>query len=165
MSDVCDVLQRIEIIRRISDMVRRYLVELGKQGIIVSMRLKELIKNLNKEREMILGDYFKSKAPKVDTILNNFNFDFLLETSNLSRILFEELHDRAVFSKGGRILNKTNLLEKDVRLLMNNFESIDKIFGANKDDLLKILKNESLVSSLIHDLDNLREKIMAGKRI
>ena len=121
ISDVCDVLQRIEMLKRISDMVRRYLVELGKEGIIVSMRLKELTKNLNKEREMILKDYFKSKYFKVNAILENLNFDFLLETSNLLKILFGESPE-SISPKGIRILNKTNLSEKDIKLLMKNFK-------------------------------------------
>ena len=38
--DVCSVLQTMENVRRISENVKRYLIELGKEGTIVSMRLK-----------------------------------------------------------------------------------------------------------------------------
>jgi len=165
INDVCDVLQRIEMIKRISDIVRRYLVELGKEGIIVSMRLKELTKNLNKEREMILKDYLKSKYSKAGLILENMNLDFLLETPNISRLLFEELHDKPIYSNGMRILNKINLLEKDAKSLINNFKTLSKIFNTDKDSLIKIFKNEKMTNSLIEDLNNLREKIMAGKRV
>ncbi len=165
INDICDVLQRIEMIKRISDIVRRYLVELGKEGIIVSMRLKELTKNLNKEREMILKDYLKSKYSKAGLILENMNLDFLLETPNISRLLFEELHDKPIYSNGMRILNKINLLEKDAKSLINNFKTLSKIFNTDKDSLIKIFKNEKMTNSLIEDLNNLREKIMAGKRV
>jgi len=164
ISDVCNVLQRMEMIRRISNIVKKYLIELGKEGIIVSMRLKELTKNLVKEREMTLKDYFKSKYPRAETILKNVDFDFLLETSNLSRILFEELHDKPISSRGIRILNKTNLLEKDINSLSNNFKTLDKIFGANKDSLIKVLKNKNVVNSLMQDLEDLKEKILMGKK-
>jgi len=162
--DVCNILQRMEMIRRISNIVRRYLIELGKEGIIVSMRLKELTKNLIREREMILKDYFKSKYLRADTILQNVDFDFLLETTNLSKILFEEVHDKPISPRGIRILNKTNLSEKDVKSLINNFKTLNKIFDANKTILLKVLKNEEVVNSLMLDLEDLREKILVGKK-
>lgn len=161
ISDVCNILQRMEIVKRISDNVKRYLVELGKEGIIVSMRLKELTRNLGVEREMILKDYFKSRASKVKEALNNMNFDFLLETSNISRMLFEELHDGPISPLGVRILSKTNLLEKDRETLIESFGSLSKIFNADAEELNKVLKN----SSLKKDLDELKEKILEGKRV
>jgi len=164
-SDISTVLQRIEIIKRISEMVKRYLVELGKEGIIVSMRLKELTKNLGKERDLILKDYFESKSPKADSILDSMNFDFLLETPNISRMLFEELHDKPISARGVRILSRINLLEKDSDVLLGSFKSISEILDADRETFVKIFKNESLVDSLRHNLENLRERIMAGKNI
>lgn len=165
ISDICNILQKIAIIKKVSEMVKRYLIELGREGIIVSMRLKELTKNLTQNREMILKDYFKSRYNKVDIILEDMNFDFLLETSNLSRVLFEELHDKPISSNGLRILSKTNLLEKEIHSLMQKYETLDKIFQADKESFSEIFKNENLVESLIQDLETLKDKILAGKKI
>jgi len=165
ISDVCGVLQKIEIIDRLAEIIKRYLIEMGKEGIMISMRLKELMKNLNKEREMILRDYFKIKYARTDTQLKNMNFDFLLESSNLSRMLFEELHDKFIQSQGTRILGKTNLLEKDIKLLLNSFETLGRIFNADKNSLIEIFKNKSLVESLMQDLESLRDKIFIRKNI
>lgn len=165
ISDVCNILQKLAIIKKVSEMVKRSLIELGREGIIVSMRLKELTKNLVRSKEMILKDYFKSRFNKVDSILDEMNFDFLLETSNLSRVLFEELHDKPISSQGIRILSKTNLLEKEVYNLMQNYETLDRIFQANRESLLGIFKNENLVESLMQDLETLKDKILAGKKI
>jgi len=164
-SDVCNVMQSLENIRRISENVRKYLVELGKEGTIVSMRLKELTKNLAKERESLLKDYFGARYAKADELLKNLNFDFLLETSNVSRILFGELHDKPVSPLGFRILNKTNLLEKDINTLLNAYGGIDKIFDTDRDSLSAIFKNEDLINSIMRDLKNLKEKILVGKNI
>ncbi|MBU2104872.1 MAG: DNA integrity scanning diadenylate cyclase DisA [Nanoarchaeota archaeon] len=165
ISDVCGVLQRIEIINRISEMVRRYLVELGKEGIVVSMRLRELTKNLNKEKEMILNDYFKSDYSRINSSLERIEFDTLLETTNLYKILVGEIHDRIISSKGVRILIKINLSEEQIKTLIDYFKTLDKIFSSDKDELIKALNNEILVKTLIKDLDHLREKILSGKRI
>ena len=165
ISDICNILQKIAIIKKVSEMVKRYLIELGREGIIVSMRLKELTKNLTQNRELILMDYFESRFDKVDLILEEMNFDFLLETSNLSRVLFEELNDKQISSKGIRILSKTNLLEKDFHLLIQHYETLDRVFHANRESLLEIYKNENLVESIIKNLETLKDKILAGKKI
>jgi len=165
MSDVCDILQRSEIVRRISEIVKRYLIELGREGIIVSMRLKELTRNLNKERELILRDYLKSKYSKVDNTLKTINFDLLIETQNVSKILFEEVHDKPISSKGLRILSKINLSPEEIRLLINNFKTLSRIFNTDKDSFMRILNDEKVVDSLMQDLESIREKIMAGNVI
>ena len=163
--DVCSVLQTMENIRRISENVKRYLIELGKEGIIVSMRLKELTKNLGKEREFLLKDYFRNRYSKADELLKNVNFDFLLETSNIARILFGEIHDQPVSPKGFRILSKTDMLEKDIKILLDTFGSLDRVFDLDKDSLSSLFKNEKLVESIIKDLKNLKEKILVGKSL
>lgn len=165
LSDVSNIFQSFETIRRISESVRRYLVELGKEGNIVSMRLKELTKNLNYEREMILKDYLGSKAEKSDEMLENMSFDFLLETSNISRMLFGELHDKEINPKGYRVLDKTTLLDKDVKIILNHFNSLEEVFSANEKDLKEIFKNEDLVESIMKELKTIKEKILVGKSI
>ena len=164
-SDICNVLQRMEIIRRISESVKRYLVELGKEGIIVSMRLKELTKNISSEREMIFKDYFGFDYSKIDIVLKNMNFDFLLEGGNILRLVFEELHDRPIFPKGWRILKKTNFLEKDLENLMGSYKTLGKLFDADKESLDSILGENFLASSLKKNLNLLKEKILEGKKI
>jgi diadenylate cyclase len=163
-SDVCNVLQRMEVIRRITESVRKSLVELGKEGIIVSMRLKELTKNLSLEREFVLMDYFGHNSPKIDSLLEGMNFDFLLETSNIMRLIFDELHDKSVFPKGIRILRKTGFLEKDLLILIEHFKTLGKIFDAEKDELEKILGQKLLAESLKKEIGNLKERLLEGKR-
>ncbi len=165
ISDVCNVLQRVEAVKRISNKVKRYLVELGREGIIVSMRLKELTKNLKKERLMILQDYFGGADIQSERILTQMNFDDLLETSNLSKELFGEVHDKSISPQGLRILSKTNLDEKNVKLLIDRFKTLEKIFEVDKSELIEALEDEENVDSLRRDLESLREKILVGKKI
>ena len=163
--DVCSVLQTLENVRRISENVKRYLIELGKEGIIVSMRLKELTKSLGKERELLLKDYFGQRYFRADELLKNINFDFLIETSNVARSLFGEIHDQPASPKGLRILSKTDMLEKDIKILLDTFGSLDRVFDLDKESLSGLFKNEKLVDSIIKDLKNLKEKILVGKSL
>ncbi len=163
-NDVCNVLQRMEIIKRITDSIRKYLVELGKEGIIVSMRLRELTKDINSEREMILKDYFGQDYNRVDSLLGSLDFDFLLETPNILRIIFEELHDKPVYPRGIRILSKAGILEKDIDLLIGNYNTLDKIFSSETESLSSVLGKRN-IESFRRELDSLKEKILEGKRV
>lgn len=165
IKDVCGVIQRFEIIKRISDVVKRYLIELGKEGAIVSMRLKDLTRGLDKEEELLLKDYFGSNYSYAEKILEKMDFDFLLEPLNISRMIFEELHDKQVSPKGLRILSKTNILDRYVSSLISNFEFLDKILLSSDEELLKVFQNEGMLSFFKEEIYSLREKLSVGKRI
>ena len=165
IKDVCGVIQRFEIIKRISDVVKRYLVELGKEGAIVSMRLKDLTKGLDKEEELLLKDYFGANYSYAEKVLEKMDFDFLLEPLNISRMLFEELHDKQISPKGMRILSKTNILDRYTSSLVSNFQFLDKILLASDDELMRIFQNEGMLAFFKEEIYSLREKISVGKGI
>ncbi len=165
ISDVSVVLQRLEIIKRISDIIKRDLAELGKEGMVINMGLKESTRNLDKEEKMILKDYFGSNSSFASKILSKMDFDFLLEPLNISRMLFEELHDKSISPRGLRILSKTNLLERHSLDLIRKFKNLNNLLLASDEELLEVLGNEGLVTFFKEELYNLREKISVGKSI
>lgn len=165
INDVCTVLQRLEIIKRISEVVKRYLIELGREGMIVKMRLKELTGSIYKEENLILRDYFGQQANESLEILETMDFDFLLEPMNISRLLFGELHDKVISPKGHRILSKTNLLDRHIDLLLGNFENLNAILTATHGQLVEVLESEAMATFFKEDLYNLKEKINLGRRI
>ena len=165
INDVCLVLQRVEIIKRISELVKRYLIELGREGAIVSMRLKELTGTLEKEEVLILRDYFGTNHSQSLDILENMDFDFLLEPMNISRLVFEELHDKNVAPKGLRILGKTNMLDRYVDLLVGNFKDLNEVLRAKNVELLEVLESEAMVAFFQEEIYNLKQKVSLGRRI
>lgn len=165
INDVCSVLQRIEIIKRISEVVKRYLIELGREGIILKMRLKELMGTIYKEEALILKDYFGQQSNEFLEILETMDFDFLLEPVNISRLLFGEIHDKIISPKGIRVLSKTNLLDRYIDLLTGNFQNLNEILVANQNQLLEILESEAMVSFFKEEIYNLREKVNIGRKI
>ncbi len=164
-SDVAKILREMETIRRIAESVRRYLVELGKEGIIVSMRLQELTRNLNKEREMILVDYFKGDSSRVDETLKSMNFDILLETSNILKTFFHETRDKSISPQGIRILSKTGIEEENIKILLNKYKTLDNVFSLDREALMEMFKDERFARTLKQNLDSLKEKILVGKSI
>ena len=163
INDVCNVLQRLEIIKRISSIVKRYLIELGKEGTVISMRLKELIVNLNKEEETILRDYFGSRYSEAIEMLEKMNFDFLLESSNISRMLFEELYDKQVYPLGFRLLGKTKILERHTAELVSRFGNLSGILSAKHEELILVFEKADMIEFFNKEVGRLREKILMGK--
>jgi DNA integrity scanning protein DisA with diadenylate cyclase activity len=88
-----------------------------------------------------------------------------LENQNISRMLFDELHDRNISPRGYRIFGKTDLMEKDIKLLISTFKTLDKILNADIESMLKIFKKQESVDFFNKELKTLKEKIMVGKKI
>src|SRR6476620_6840549 len=55
--DVSAVVQRLEMVRRISEEIEGYVVELGTDGRLLTLQLDELIAGVEPERELIVRDY------------------------------------------------------------------------------------------------------------
>jgi len=160
--DVCLVLQRIEMIIKMTNNIKRYLIELGNEGTMIKMRINELTKGIIEQRDLIIKDY-ASKPLYVTKFLENLNSDSLLDLASLSRMIFEESPDKAVFSRGHRLLSKLNLMEKEIKSIVSSFENLPNILNANEEDLRKILKNKT--NTFRDQLVNLKEQIMIGKKI
>lgn len=158
LSDVCSVLQRIEIMMRTARTIERYLVELGKEGIIIRMRLRELLKNVDKDRNLIIKDY----GAKKNTI-DEFSFDDLLDTENIAQLLFSKSGEDKVYSKGYRILNKTNLDKKQIEKIISRFGNLSNVLEAEDKVLRKILGGQ--VEGFKKEISSLKEQIVMAKNI
>src|SRR5690625_6096267 len=55
--DVAAVVQRLEMVRRISDEIETYILELGDDGRLLQLQLDELIGGIGPDRELIIQDY------------------------------------------------------------------------------------------------------------
>jgi len=58
--DVASVLQRLEMVRRISEEISDYVVELGDDGRLLGLQLEELAGGLGNDRELVIRDYIDS---------------------------------------------------------------------------------------------------------
>lgn len=162
VGDVCSVLQRIEVITKITETMKRYLTELGNQGVIIRMRVREMFKGLEHMEELILKDY-SDKPLNVKRILSTITFEGVIDTEILARSLFESQPDTEIESKGYRLLEKTNLTEREIKTLINSFGNLSGILNVGEEELGKILKAKS--ASFKKDFENLREQIVIGKKV
>ncbi len=165
VNDVSKVIQNFEILKRISSVIKKYLIELGKEGVIVSSRLRNLTQGLDREEDLVLRDYFASNHSKIEQLLGEMDLDSLLETQDISDILFDEVYDMKIFPRGLRILKKTNIPERYIDSLVAHFGTLGKILSARYEDLLRIFQSEGMVDFFKEELYNLREKISFGRKL
>ncbi len=162
IADICSILQRLEMIRKMAQITNEYIVELGREGIIVRMRMREVTKDIDKKREEIIRDYLQ-KSTKARQFFDNLSFDGLLDAENIANLLFGDSSETKIIPKGYRLLNKLNLNEVEIKTLIDSFKNLDGILEAEENSLRKALKNRS--DSFKEEFNKLREQIMLGKKI
>src|SRR5690606_29101194 len=57
LQEVSNVIQRLEMVLRVKQEIKRYINELGNEGRLISMQLEELVAGLDHESVLLLRDY------------------------------------------------------------------------------------------------------------
>jgi len=162
IADICSILQRLEMIKKMAHIINEYIVELGREGIIVRMRMREVTKNIDKKQEKIINDYLQ-RPTKIKQFFDNLSFDGLLDAENIAHLLFGDSSEKKIVPKGYRILNKTSLNAMEIKSLLDFFKNLDGVLEADEISLRKVLKNRS--ESFKDEFNKLKEQIMLGKKI
>ncbi|MBB3729876.1 DNA integrity scanning diadenylate cyclase DisA [Nonomuraea dietziae] len=144
--DVAAVAQRLEMVRRISEEIQGYVVELGTDGRLLSLQLDELVAGVDSDRELIVRDYLPSSAArgkrKVTDVLQGFDAlsgSELLDLSSVAKVLgrgASETLDSPASPRGFRLLAKVPRLPATVvDRLVDHFGGLQKLLAASIDDL------------------------------
>lgn len=162
VGDVCSILERLEMIRKMSNIINEYIIELGKDGIILRMRMREITKGIEKTEDFIMKDYFL-KPLKARQFFDGLSFDGLLDLEHIGNVLFSRSLETSIIPKGYRILSKTHLSKEEIEGLVRHLKNLEDIFGASKDLVRKIIKDNP--DKLQKELNNLRDHIIVGKKV
>jgi diadenylate cyclase len=163
VSDVCKVVQRTEMILKISESVKRSFTELGKEGSIMHMRYRELLRGVEKAETEILRDYAKLSLKRAKTLLENLTFDGLLNTESIARLILEKNLEESISPKGYRFLARLTLSEKEASQMVKAYRNLDNILKLEITDLEQVLKNRA--NTIYDEIRNLREQVLSGKVI
>ncbi|MDQ1294324.1 MAG: diadenylate cyclase [Actinomycetota bacterium] len=146
--DVSIVVQRLEMVRRISEEIAHYVVELGTDGRLLSLQLDELIGGVSPDRELVIRDYLDSARHRrtmidVLTDLAELSAAELVDLSAMARVLgfntAGDALDAAVSPRGYRLLNKVPRLPGAIiERLVDHFNDLQKLLAANLDDLMTV---------------------------
>ena len=144
--DVVRAVQRTEMVLRIVKEVNYYIVELGIEGRLLDMQLKEFEDSIN-EGLMVVRDYFRDKEirseKEVLSRMGKFSSMELLNLGNISNALGYGLNISAVddylIPRGYRILTKTHRLPRPViENLVNTFDNLRTIIQAPHEKLIAV---------------------------
>ncbi len=145
--EVAISIQRFEMMFRIADEAKRYVVELGTEGRLINMQLEELLMGAGEEAEDLIRDYYnEKKGLKLEEIIKSFGELYqeeLLELENITGLLGYEKNytalDNKIAPKGYRILGKIlKLTKRDVEKLIDTFVEFNNILEASIEELAEV---------------------------
>ena len=147
--DVASVVQRLEMVRRISEEITGYAVELGTDGRLLGMQLEELTGGLGNDRELVIRDYLwvDEVRPHLEEALEQL---VAAQQHRAARPLGRgpramgfsvvgDSLDSAVSPRGYRLLTKVPRLPGAiVDRLVEHFDSLQRLLAANLEDLMDV---------------------------
>jgi diadenylate cyclase len=163
VSDVCKVIQRAEMILKISESVKRNFTELGKEGNIMHMRYRELLRGVERSESEVIRDYANLSLKRSKTLLENLTFDGLLDLESIARLILEKPVEESITPKGFRFLSHLTLSAKEISQMTKTFHNLENILKLDQADFEPMLKNRA--STIYEEIRNLREQVLSGKVI
>lgn len=142
MDDIVLIFQRKKIIDFVSDIVSMYLAELGKEGKLIDLQLKEGMNFINREINLMVKDY--GEYLDFDVILEDLEklqYDDVLDKEILFKIfLNRKKNDEQLVPKGYRTLRNIPILsEENISQIVAEFNSLKKLMLVDSEELKKIL--------------------------
>lgn len=146
--DIAVVAQRLEMVRRISEEIAGYVVELGTDGRLLSLQLDELVAGTESDRELIVRDYLPAAGRRPRKFaealheLDQLSSAELLDLSVVAQILGHSGNDALeapVSPRGYRLLAKVPRLPNTVvDRLVDHFASLQKLLAASIGELQEV---------------------------
>ncbi|MFZ1381357.1 MAG: DNA integrity scanning diadenylate cyclase DisA [Scrofimicrobium sp.] len=95
--DVATVVQRMEMIRRITFEINGYLDELGAEGRLLALQVDDLLRGAASERALVLRDYIANpeNLDEVESKLSNLSAESLVDLTQIAEILGAPVFDPA----------------------------------------------------------------------
>lgn len=170
--DVTTAIQRTEMVMRIVEEIKKYIVELGNEGRLISMQLNELIKYIERDGILLIKDYCNDQADgdEIYKDVQKLSSEELIDLDNLSKLLGHggvSLVDTLISPKGYRILSKipripTSIIEN----LIKHFDSLKNVIKASKEDLDMVEGiGEARATAIRNGLKRIKEQIYLKKEL
>jgi len=163
INDIILTVQRAEISSRIEDIIRRYILELGIEGSLVKIQLKEMRKGIDNEEMLILKDYSRNDPFSTKVALAELTLEQLIEPNNIMALLGYQKQEESVIPKGYRILNKTSLAKNEIENLITKVLNLNELIN-NPENTSGIL-GEAKANMLNKEISQLKEQAILGKKI
>ena len=140
LENVIVAIQRAEMVMSVADEVQKAIYELGEDGRLLEMQLKELVGDLETEELLMVKDYIvSSKKRTPDTVLEQIkklSREELMKSQVIAKLLgyqdFDNYDEVGVYTKGYRVLSKIPRMPSSiVDNLVKSFKSFQHILAAD----------------------------------
>ena len=136
------VIQKGQLIQKISEDLKKYIIELGNEATLLKTRLKEIISGVDRETNLVIKDYTRLDSKKSKVLLSSLSYDEILDEENILRSLAYENLTQVKSVEGWRILSKTFLPEQDIAKLIKSKKTLGEIMYSNVKSYYDILGEE-----------------------
>ncbi|VYU14395.1 DNA integrity scanning protein DisA [Clostridium tertium] len=142
--DVVTAIQRTEMVMRIVEEIKRYIVELGNEGRLISMQLSELIRYIERDGILLIRDYCKDDMDYNDIYsdIQKLTSEELVDLDLIAKLLGysgQPLTDTLISPKGFRILFKVPRIPTAViENLVKHFNELKNVIKADTEALDKV---------------------------
>lgn len=142
LNQACKVIHRGEAIQKIIKSIEKNIIELGNSANTTKSRIKELVKDVEKETNLAIRDYSNINIKKTKTYLDGLTYDELTEHKNILTALAQTEKVLSEPIRGWRILSKTGLSEQEIGLLLKELRNIKNIAVAGKEIFKEMIGQE-----------------------
>ena len=170
LENVIISIQRAEMVRKMVEEVERAIFELGDEGRLLEIQLKELVGDLENEELLIVKDYMspsKKKLPdKILEEIEKLNHEDLMKSDKIAKMLgyqdFENYDEVGVYTRGYRVLNKIPRMPSNiVDNLVKSFKSFQHILAADIPQLDEVEGiGEVRARTIKHSLKRMQEQFV-----
>lgn len=170
--DVVTAIQRTEMVMRIVEEIKIYILELGNEGRLISMQLNELVRNIEKDGILLLRDYCREPLVYTEIYKNiqELTAEELLDLDIIAKelgMIGVSLVDTLISPKGYRILSKIPRIPASIiENLTKHFQDFNKILEADIDELDKVEGiGEARARAIKHGLRRIHEQVSLKKEL
>jgi len=142
-----NVIQKGMMIQKIAHDIKRNIIELGTEGILLKTRFKEILSDVERETHLVAKDYTSLNLKRSKALLDAMTYDDILDKENILSVLGHSEYKKIPL-KGWRILSKTFLQEEEIALILKEINEFEKI-PASKELLASMLGNER--ANMLHE--------------
>ena len=141
--DVATVMQRMEMIRRITSEITEYLEELGSEGRLLALQVEDLVRGSASERALVMRDYIRDPddVARVEAELSSLGSERIVDLTAIANILGLDVYevadlDREITPRGVRALSLVpHLSWNAIKAVSAHFTTLPQLRAASVADI------------------------------
>ncbi|MCM3550385.1 DNA integrity scanning diadenylate cyclase DisA [Alkalihalobacillus clausii] len=173
-SDVIQVIHRVQMVLRIKQEIQNFILELGDEGRLITMQLKELVSNTEQEALYLLKDYAKERTQDVKKTLKELttllNEDLLDEQAIIKALGYSRTNnflEQPASPRGYRILHRIPRLPSQIiENVIDEYGHLSSVMVATEDQLDEVDGIGEARAKMIKDgLNRIQEQLFVDRHI